>query len=220
MDRPMPLPIRASVESTQATTPSSVAQAYREYAQRVAHWAHNLGGSAIDVEDVVQEVFLVVSRRLPGYRPSGSFTSWLFEIVRKVAANHRRRHGRHLVRRDGDSSLESMPSPEPDPAAALERRLMVALFYRALDQLSEKYRTVFVLYEIEDLSTQAIAELCRLNLSTVKVQLVRARARFLHAYQKLVRKDADLAGCTLPEIAEKTVGVGRAHLARLGKVTS
>jgi RNA polymerase sigma-70 factor (ECF subfamily) len=171
-------------------------------------------------EDVVQEVFLVVSRKLPGYRPSGSFTSWLFEIARKVVANHRRRQGRHFVRRDSENSLESVPSQEPDPAATLERGRLVALFYRALDQMSEKYRTVFVLYEIEGLSTQAIAELGGLKLSTVKVQLLRARARFMHAYHKLVREEADLAGSTLLGIAERTVGLSRAQAARLGKKES
>jgi RNA polymerase sigma-70 factor, ECF subfamily len=213
----MSLPMRATVAATQATTPSCFAEAYRDYAQRVARWAHNLGGAAFDVEDVVQEVFLVVSRKLPSYRASGSFTSWLFEITRKVVANHRRRQGRQLLHRESEERLQNVPSQGLDPAAELERRLMVGLCYRALDELPEKYRTVFVLFEIEELSTQAIAELCRLKLSTVKVQLLRARARFLCAYQKLVREESGAGGRSLPELAQRTVGAVSTDVARLGK---
>jgi RNA polymerase sigma factor (sigma-70 family) len=213
----MTLPRQATVVAGRPTTPSSFAEAYRDYAQRVGRWAHNLGGSNTDVEDVVQEVFLVVSRKLPSYRAGGSFTSWLFEITRKIVANHHRRQGRHFLRRGGPEHLETVPSQGLDPAAELERRLMVALFYRALDQLPEKYRTVFVLYEIEDLSVQAIAELCQLKLSTVKVQLARARARFIRAYQKLVRREAGVTGSSLPKIAERTVGADPAVVARLGE---
>jgi RNA polymerase sigma-70 factor, ECF subfamily len=202
--------------ASQPTTPTSFAEAYRDYAQRVARWAHNLGGYGTDIEDVVQEVFLVVSRKLPSYVANGSFTSWLFEITRKIVANHRRCQGRHFLYR-GEENLEGVPSQGLDPAAELERRLMVALFYRALDQLPEKYRTVFVLYEIEDLSIQDIAELCRRKLSTVKIQLSRSRTRFIRAYQKLVRKEAGIAGTSLPQIAEKTVGRDPSVVARLGE---
>jgi RNA polymerase sigma factor (sigma-70 family) len=213
----MSVPMRATVATAQATTPSCLTEAYREYAQRVARWAHNLGGAALDVDDVVQEVFLVVSRKLASYRPNGSFTSWLFEITRKVVANHRRRQGRQLLRTEGEERLESLPSQALDPAAELERRVLVELCYRALDELPEKYRTVFVLFELEDMSTQAIAELCRLKLPTVRVQLSRARNRFLRAYQKLVCEEAGGADDRLRDLAERTVGTVSRELVRLGK---
>jgi RNA polymerase sigma-70 factor (ECF subfamily) len=217
MNEPMSLPLQASAEAALAIAPSSFAEAYRDYAQRVARWAHNLGGHDLDVEDVVQEVFIVVSRKLPGYVAKGSFTSWLFEITRKITANHRRRQGRQLLRRECEDILERLPSQALDPAAELERRLLVAFFYRALDQLPEKYRTVFALYELDSLSTQAISELCRLNLSTVKVRLARARARFMHAYQKLVRKGAGVAGIRPTELADRTVTARSTGVVRLGK---
>jgi len=216
----MTLPMQATVLAAGAAAPSSFAEAYRDYAQRVARWAHNLGGCQPDVEDVVQEVFLVVSRKLSGYTANGSFTSWLFEITRRVVANHRRRQRRIVSQHLGEEMLEGVPSRALDPAAELERRLMAALLYRALDQLPEKYRTVFVLFEIEDLSIQEISELCRLNLSTVRVQLVRARERFMRAYQKLVRAEAGTTGTTLPAIAERTVGIEASFVARLRKETS
>ena len=180
-----------------ATVPSSFEEAYRDYAQTAARWARRLGGAEIDIDDVVQEVFLVVSKRLSGFRGEARFTSWLFEITRKTVANHRRRQRWRFWRSgnqtENQRSLDRALSPTLDPAAELERQQTVALFYRALDRLPEKYRTVLVLYEIEGMPTQAIADLCHLNLSTVKVQLARARARFLKHYQQLA------AGKRFPE---------------------
>jgi RNA polymerase sigma-70 factor (ECF subfamily) len=131
---------------------------------------------------------MVVNRRLSSFRGEARFTSWLFEITRKTVANHRRRQRWRFWRSGNDERLASAPSHLPDPAAELERRQTVATFYRALDQLPEKYRTVLVLFEIEGLSTQAIADLRDLNLSTVKVQLSRARERFLKSYQSLLKR--------------------------------
>jgi RNA polymerase sigma-70 factor (ECF subfamily) len=188
MDTPMPLLMQATVAPAILEPPASFQEAYRNHAQTAARWARQLGGSDIDVEDVVQEVFLVVSRRLASFRGEARFSSWLFEITRKTVANHRRRQRWRFWRSGNEASLASVPSHLPDPAAELERRQTVARFYRALDQLPEKYRTVLVLYEIDGMSTQAIADLRELNLSTVKVQLSRARMRFLKHYQDLMKR--------------------------------
>jgi RNA polymerase sigma-70 factor (ECF subfamily) len=58
-----------------------------------------------------------------------------------------------------------------------------------LDRLPEKYRTVLVLFELEDMSTQEIAELCHIKLNTVKVQLHRAREMFHDQHRQLLSKE-------------------------------
>jgi RNA polymerase sigma-70 factor (ECF subfamily) len=168
--------------------PRSFDEAYRAHAQDAARWARNLGGTSVDVEDVVQEVFLVVSRRLDSFRGDARFSTWLFEITRKVVANHRRRHRWRFWRTGEDEKLAKLPSPVRDPLAELERQQAAALFYRTLDNLPEKYRTVLVLFEVEGLSTHDIAELCHLRWPTVKVQLHRARELFLHHHELLTKK--------------------------------
>jgi RNA polymerase sigma-70 factor (ECF subfamily) len=183
------VPAHAFVAPTALATPASFDEAYRNYAQGVAGWARSLGGTEIEVEDVVQEVFLVVSRRLRDFRGEARFSSWLFEITRKIVANHRRRHRWRFWIGKPELS-ETAASQGLDPAAELERRAAVALFYRALDGLSEKCRTVLVLYEIEGLSTQRIAELREQRLSTIRAQLARARHRFLACYQQLLKEES------------------------------
>jgi RNA polymerase sigma-70 factor, ECF subfamily len=184
----MSLPMQATVATPAYSAPRSFDEAYRSYAQDAARWARHLGGASIDVEDVVQEVFLVVSRRLASFRGDARFSSWLFEITRRVVANHRRRQRWRFWRVWERDDLANLPSQMRDPLAELERQQAGALFYRTLDKLPEKYRTVLVLFEIEGLSTHEIADLCHLNWSTVKVQLHRARELFLQHYEQSTKK--------------------------------
>jgi RNA polymerase sigma factor (sigma-70 family) len=167
--------------------PASCEQAFREYGQNVARWARHLGGAELDVEDVVQEVFMVVNRRLSAFRPEARFSSWLFEITRKTVANHRRRHKHRMGQ--SDDGLDRLPALVGDPAAEMERRQSVARFYAALDRLPEKYRTVLVLYELEGMSAQEIAELRDLKIGTMRVHLSRAREQLVALYQRLLTRE-------------------------------
>jgi RNA polymerase sigma-70 factor, ECF subfamily len=184
----MTFPVRAAPLLATAP-PASFEEAYRDYAQCAARWAHSLGGSSVDAEDVVQEVFLVVSRRLDSFRPEARFTSWLFEITRKVVANHRRRQRWRFWRDRSQEAVGSLATRHLDPVAELERKQETDRLYRALDHLPEKYRSVLVLYEVEGLSTQAIADLRQIKLPTIKVHLHRARERFIKHYQQLLKDD-------------------------------
>jgi len=89
-----------------------------------------------------------------------------------------------------------------------------------VDRLPEKQRTVFVLYELEGMSTPAIAELTQRNLSTVKVQLTRARGHFMAAYQRLLRRECAGEGLELSQLAQRVVKDDSQSTLRFGKKTS
>jgi len=167
---------------------ASFEEVYREYADTTARWVQQLGGSSVDVDDVVQEVFLVVSRQLGRFRGDSRFSTWLFEVTRKITANHRRRHRWRFWHTHTSHGMDNRPSDGPMPDAELERRQTAERLYQVLDKLPEKYRTVLVLYELEGMSTQDIADLRQLNLSTVRVQLGRARDCFMKNYRQLLKK--------------------------------
>jgi RNA polymerase sigma-70 factor, ECF subfamily len=206
-------------DSIPKAAPSSFAGFYREHAPRVGRWAARLVGSDGDVEDVVQEVFLVVSRKWPELRTDANVTSWLFQITRRIAANQRRRlRWRRLWSKTDD--LVTVEAEAAGPDVELERRMTVALFHRAVDHLPEKQRTVFVLYELEGMATAAIAELTQRKLSTVKVQLARARERFIAAYGRLLRRECEGREIELRQLAERVAPAGNALPAHLGKKTS
>jgi RNA polymerase sigma-70 factor (ECF subfamily) len=178
---------KAPAPNDVGSVPATCAQAFREHGQDVARWARHLGGADLDVEDVVQEVFMVVDKRLAGFRPEARFTSWLFEITRKTVANHRRRHKRRFWQ--SDDVLNKLPASVGDPLAEIERAQSVERFYTALDRLPEKYRTMIVLYELEGLSAQEIAELRDLKIGTLRVHLSRAREQLVAQYQRLLKRE-------------------------------
>jgi RNA polymerase sigma-70 factor (ECF subfamily) len=153
---------------------------YAEHAATVARWAARLGGPAADVEDITQEVFVIVNRRLAEFRGDARLTTWLFGITAKVAANERRRRKLRqwwlrLVPGAGDDA----PAPADGALEQLEKRERRALFYQALDRLSERHRHALVLFELEELSVDDVAAHLELRPGTVRVLLHRARAAFL-----------------------------------------
>jgi RNA polymerase sigma-70 factor (ECF subfamily) len=153
---------------------------YRGYARLVARWAARLGGPEVSVDDVVQDVFLVVSRRLPDFRGDAKLTTWLFRITEKTLRNVRRqRRRRHWFARLTRRIEEAASTSQPTPAEDRERREAADEFYRILEALPEKHRNVLVLHELEAMGTQEIATLLGMKVATVRVTLHRARSKFL-----------------------------------------
>lgn len=157
----------------------------RTHGAQIARWAQRLGGPALDRDETVQEVLLVVARRLHEFRGDAKITTWLFRITTRVVANLRRSAQRQrtwdrLTRRIEDRAA----SDAPGPAAGLERLEANRRFYDALDALPERHREVLVLFELEELSTEEIARLVERPPATVRVWLHRARAAFVEAWRR------------------------------------
>jgi len=165
---------------------------YRTYAAKVGRWAARLGGPSIEVEDVVQEVFLVAKRRLITFRPDGNgkITTWLFRATERIvrAARRKQRWRRFVGMPDDDGALGG-DTAGPIPGEELERRQEIARVYRVLDRLPERQRRVLILFELDGLSTQEIATLTGARVGTVRVWLYRARAAFLEHHDQLMARD-------------------------------
>jgi RNA polymerase sigma-70 factor (ECF subfamily) len=157
-----------------------LAEVYRLHARDVGRWAGRLCGPGADVDDIVQEVFIVINRQLPKFRGDAKLTTWLFRITMRVVQNHRRWSAvRRVVTRLTPRHQEVCPAPGGDALDALERRAKAAEAYRILDRLPEKYRRVLILHEIEQLPPEEIASLLDARLETVRVWLHRARRTFV-----------------------------------------
>jgi RNA polymerase sigma-70 factor (ECF subfamily) len=153
---------------------------YQAHSQTVARWVARLGGPGADVEDLTQEVFLLVNRRLPEFRRESRLSTWLFSITAKIVANDRRRRRiRRFWTRFAPRAVESAVATTDTPLEQLERRERRTRFYQALDALNERQRRVLVLFELEELSVAEIADLTGLRPGNVRVVLHRARAAFL-----------------------------------------
>jgi RNA polymerase sigma-70 factor, ECF subfamily len=167
---------------------------YRAHARTVARWARRLGGPEIDPEDVMQEVFLVAKRRLHRFEPGGKISTWLFRATEKIVRGIRRRQrvrrvftSVFLARAASDRGEHPplSPHPGPSPLQLLEREETCRQVYGILDKMSDKHRRVLILFELEGMSTQQMADLLQTRVQTVRVWLFRARAQFAELEQKV-----------------------------------
>ena len=160
--------------------PLTFASVYAGHAETVARWAARLGGPHADVEDITQEVFVVVNRRLAEFRGDSQLSTWLFSITARITANERRRRKlRQWWFRLVPNVGEGEPGAFEGAVEELEKRERRALFYRALDGVSERQRRALVLFELEELSVEEVAMHMGLKPGNVRVLLHRARAAFV-----------------------------------------
>lgn len=147
---------------------------YDQHAARVWRTLRALGVEGSRVDDAVQDVFLVVHRRLRDFEGRSSITTWLYGISRRVAAQYRRQGaGERLAELD-----ERAPGAGESPHEVAERNQAVRLVLETLDQLDNDKREVFALCELEQLTAPAVAELLGIPINTVYSRLRLARQRF------------------------------------------
>jgi RNA polymerase sigma-70 factor (ECF subfamily) len=166
--------------------PLDFAEVYQRYVQVVARWAARLGGPDIDVEDVVQDVFLSVQGGLSRFRGESRFATWLYRITENAIRRRRRKlRWRRWLGGSGEDVAGELPSTDASPEELVESRQAQARVYKALDGMREKYRNLLILFELEELSGEEIAGLTGTKTATVWVQLHRARAELLQRLEAL-----------------------------------
>lgn len=182
----------ADGEPRAAAAPPSFEATYAEHFAFVWRVARRLGVAAASIDDVVQEVFLVVHRRLPEFEGRSSLRSWLFAIALGIVRNHRR-----AARRRGDTAAggevvaaEAEASPEMGPDGRLEQAQAVRTLHAILDELDDDRREVFVLAELEQLTAPEIADALGLNVNTVYTRLRAARRDFDQAVARRRAREA------------------------------
>jgi RNA polymerase sigma-70 factor (ECF subfamily) len=136
----------------------------------------HLGIAACDLEDTMQEVFMVVHRRIGEYREEEKIKAWLYAIAARVAKDYRRRLGR---RREHLTDAPPEESHGPTQAADVESQQALRVMERLILDLPEKQRAVFVLYEIEQMSMSEVALMVGCPLQTAYARLHKARERLV-----------------------------------------
>ncbi len=174
---------------------------------RVYRLAHRMLGSPHDAEDVTQQTFLSLVEHLKDFRGESVFAAWLL----RIAANHalkllRKRRGLPTVPLaelvPADEGYSEIPHPEmiapwrDDPVDLAERHETRGLIDGALAELDDKYRSVFVLRDVEGFSVRETADLLGISEANVKVRLLRAR---LALREKLTRVLGDETARVFPD---------------------
>lgn len=156
--------------------PLQVEAVYEAHFEFVWRTARRLGTPAALVDDVVQEVFVVVQRRLNEFEGRSELKTWLFAITRHVVRAHLRQHARQRASIDELGELEDVHAPDAESQLMADED--TRLLYSLLEELDADKREVFVLSELEEMTGPAIAEALDLHLSNVYARVRVARQAF------------------------------------------
>lgn len=154
------------------------------YENKVYTVAYRFMGNHADACDLAQEAFIKMYQALPKFRGDSSFMTWIYHITANVCRDElRRRQKKQTLSLDDDSDDNVAPkltiaSDEPGPEEIIESIELSAQVQQCLNMMSEDYRLVLIMREIQGLSYDEIAETMNISLGTVKSRLSRARAVF------------------------------------------
>jgi RNA polymerase sigma-70 factor, ECF subfamily len=155
-------------------------EVFRNHRADVARLVQRMTGRApsVDLEDLVQEVFLQVYRSIKDFRGQSRFSTWLYRVTVNVVLMQRRAaRSRPVLQEASDETFGADARDLPDDQVARARR--VTAFYRLLDRLSDKKRAVFVLHELEGMSPSEVAQVVSAPVLTVRTRLFYARRELL-----------------------------------------
>lgn len=176
------------VERLRQGDTGALEQLMARYTDRVYRLAHGITGSAADAEEVVQDVFLTVFRKIHTFEGRAALGSWIYRVTTNAALIKRR--GR---RTDREIPLEPpLPAFLPDghragdpafleadwsqtPEADLLTKETREVLQRAIADLPDQYRVVVVLRDVQGLSNEEVAEVVGESVACVKSRLHRAR---------------------------------------------
>lgn len=177
-DRPIP--------GDEATGPLDLVALYDAYAARVWRTALALGVDRADLDDAVQDVFMVIHRRAEDFAHRSAITTWIYGITRRVAADYRRRV-RRTPRVDA-APIDRTAAPCSEQARLDAGQALLAL----LAQLSAEQREVFVLMELEGMTAPEVAAELGVPVNTVSSRLRLARGRLEQIVSATRAIDGDL----------------------------
>jgi RNA polymerase sigma-70 factor (ECF subfamily) len=165
-------------------------QVFREHGPRVYSLARRMLGNDADADDVAQDVLLQVVRKLDTFRGESNLGTWLHRVTVNAALAHRRKRAQRAEREQHDPLnwfLEDGHHAQPvrswsvAPDDQAQQHETAELIEKAIADLPEVYRDVYVLADVEGLPNAEIADMLSLSVSAVKSRLHRARLLMRHA---------------------------------------
>ncbi len=176
-----------------ATRRTAMGVLYERFRDRIFNIGYRIVGNEEDARDVLQDVFVLLFRKIHRFRARARFASWIYRVTVNLSLDRLRRKRNSPVLAVSSDLLESSARElllsAPEHHAGL--RDLEEHVQKALQTLSPRLRAVTVLRYIQGLSYQEIAEVMECSLGTVKSRLNRAHARMRLALGPLYAADAD-----------------------------
>jgi RNA polymerase sigma-70 factor (ECF subfamily) len=181
--------------------PSSQPVGFRQIADELSapllrYLQRNVGEHGL-AEDLLQETLIRVAGGLPTFEGRASLKTWAFSIATRVVADHFRQPANRVSIVEVDETVE-LPGVERAIDDTLVIDEMSTCVRGVIDSLPEDYRVALVLHDLEGLTSEQTAEICRCSLPTAKIRIHRARLRLRKALQqecKFYRDRDDVLRC-------------------------
>ena len=194
---------RRLMERAKSGDGSAFDEMTRRYSEKAYSVAYQMLASHDDARDLVQDAFLEVFRTLERFNTQYRFSTWLYRILINKCINYRKREARRRMysfsdyggRNDGAGKqflVSNLPSSEKNPHEVLENAELKRSIMAALDTLSERHRTVVVLFDLEGLSHRQIAEILQCPEGTVMSRLHHGRLKLKRVLSKRLAGYLDL----------------------------
>jgi len=187
------MPEADAVRLAQGGNAHAFEQLYGLHSRRVYNLCLRMAGDPTEAEDLTQEAFLQMFRKVHTFRGESSFSTWLHRLTVNVVLMRIRKR-RHL-----EKSLDAMFEPEEDSKVPMEfgapdLRLSGMLDHlnldRAIDQLPDGYREMFILHDVQGYEHKEIAAILGCSIGNSKSQLFKARLRLRELLQEAFRSRA------------------------------
>jgi len=173
----------------------------RQYDRQLFRIANHITQNREDAEDVVQDAFLKAYEKLDQFQGNSKFYTWLVRIaVNESLMRLRKRRTGKMVSIDEDVQTDegSMPRDladwSPDPESLYGQSEMGEILKKVIQGLPQGFRVVFVLRDVEGLSTEETAETLGLSVPAVKSRLLRARLQLRERLAKYFKKNGNAGG--------------------------
>ena len=188
----------ALVQAAKAGDVGAFEQLVKRYDRNVFRIAQHITHSREDAEDVVQEAFLKAYTNLAQFQGQSKFYTWLVRIaVNEALMKLRRRRPERFVSLDEDVKTEDDSLPRevadwsPNPEQLYKQSELRDILTRTIQGLPPTFRTVFVLRDVEGLSTEETAEALDLSVPAVKSRLLRARLQLRERLNRYFQRRQD-----------------------------
>ena len=149
------------------------------YKDKLINFIFNYLGDLESSEDVVQETMIKLYQKKHYYKEIAKFSTWLYTIAKNLANTELRKRKQRkttlLSQFSKDDKTYELPSNDPEPGQEIQTDIVNKIIRNAVDQLSEKFKVVIVLRDIQGLSYEDISEIINVPIGTVKSRINRAR---------------------------------------------
>jgi RNA polymerase sigma-70 factor, ECF subfamily len=168
------------IRQTLAGDRSAFGTLVRKYQDRVYNVVYRLVGHVEDARDITQDAFINAYESLRRFQGDAQFYTWLYRIAINAAISKQRKRRETVSLQQGGAASHALPEPideshDHQPGDALERQEMEHRIHTALQNVSDEFRAVLVLRDLDGLKYEEIADALDLPIGTVRSRLHRAR---------------------------------------------